>query len=246
MTITAGQLEMKREKPRSLPVSLSYRAARLGRRVLGGERMLRFFLNGSRLLWQFGFELSGEIYDKGFHNQTKALSEEFLSRWIPENGSVIDIGCGPGRWCEVAAKYATSVVGIDNDASLIRWAREESGADNIEYIVGDITRDLGNRTFDLALLTHVIEHFDDAGVLLRDICRITEKLIVEVPDFENDPLNWVRMRQGCHFYTDADHVREYTLDTLTEQVENNGWRVIDSRKSGGSVLVLAERSSGER
>lgn len=241
--ISAAQLEMKREKPRSLPVSLSYRAASLGRRVLGRERMLRFFLNGSRLLWLFGFELSGAIYDKAFHNQTKALSEDFLRRSIPQNGSVIDIGCGPGRWCEVASKYAASVVGIDNDESLIRWARQESSAENIEYVVGDITRDLGNRSFDLALLTHVIEHFDDAGGLLRDIRRIAEKLIVEVPDFENDPLNWVRLRQGCQFYTDADHVREYTLDTLTVQVENNGWRVVESRKSGGSVLVLAERAS---
>lgn len=242
MTISVDQLKMKREKPRSLPVSLSYRAAHVGRRVLGGERMLRFFLNGSRLLWRFGFELSGEIYDNAFHNQTKALSEEVLGRCIPPNGSVIDIGCGTGRWCQVASNYAADVVGIDYDEDLIRRAREESGGSNIEYIVGDITRDLQNRIFDLALLTHVIEHIDDADTLLADLHGVTQKIIVEVPDFENDPLNWVRLRQGCQFYTDADHVREYTLDTLTAQVEKNGWRVMESRKSGGSVLVVAERA----
>lgn len=241
MTISGDRLVMPREKPRSVPVALSYRAARIGRRVLGGERMLRFFLNASRLLWRFGFELSGEIYDKAFHNQTKALSEEFLRRWIPEDGSVIDIGCGTGRWCQIASRYAADVVGVDYDQDLIRRAREESGADNIEYVVGDATKDLQERTFDLALLTHVIEHIEDADSLLLGIRGITQKLIVEVPDFENDPLNWVRLRLGCHFYTDADHVREYTLDSLTEQVEKNDWRVVESRKSGGSVLVVAER-----
>ncbi len=242
LTISSDQLKMTREKPRSLFISLGYRTARIARRVLGGERLLRLFLNGSRLLGRLGFELSGEIYDKAFHNQTKALSEEFLRRWIPQDGSVIDIGCGTGRWCQVASNYAANVVGIDYDESLIRRAKEEFVGTNVEYIVGDVTNDLQNRTFDLALLTHVIEHIDDADTLLVSLRSVTQKLIVEVPDFESDPLNWVRLWLGCQFYSDADHVREYTLDILTAQVEKNGWRVLESRKSGGSVLVAAERA----
>lgn len=241
MTFSDEQLEMPRDKPRLLTVSLSYRAAHLARRILGSERSLRLLLNAARLSWQFAFELSGELYDKAFHTQTKALNAELLERWIPPNGTVIDIGCGSGRWCQVASSYAAHVVGIDCDKSEIDRAINESEKPNVEYVLGDFLDYAADRTFDLALLAHVIEHIDNADLFLRDVREIAKTVIVEVPDFENDPLNWVRLRQGCAFYTDADHVREYTIDRLTRQVETNGWRVVESRKNGGSVLVAAER-----
>src|SRR5687767_5937070 len=100
MTFSDEQLAMPRQKPRRLTVSLSYRAAHLALRFLGSERSLRFFLNAARLSWQFAFELSGELYDRAFHTQTKALNAELLARWVPPNGTVIDIGRGSGRWCQ--------------------------------------------------------------------------------------------------------------------------------------------------
>lgn len=235
---TESDLEMKRAKPRSLAISLSYRIVRIGRLIFGEKRMLRFFLNGSWLFWRFAFELSGEVYDSEFHNNSKALSEDFLRRWIPENGSVIDVGCGVGRWCRIASKYAGTVVGIDFSEDLILRAKKDTGEDNIEYVVGDVTTQLAGQRFDIALLIHVIEHIEDPDRILMELRSVADKIIVEVPDFENDSLNWVRLRQGCPFYTDADHVREYTFDILKNQLERNGWKVLESRKHGGALLVV--------
>jgi len=63
-----------------------------------------------------------------------------------------------------------------------------------------------------------------------------------VPDFESDPLNIVRLAEGCAFYSDADHVREYTEEILNAQLTRNGWVVLENRKSGGAVLAVAEQS----
>ena len=52
------------------------------------------------------------------------------------------IGCGIGRWCPVAAKYAKRVVGVDYDEEWIRIARETTTAENVEYILGDATKEL--------------------------------------------------------------------------------------------------------
>lgn len=236
---TEKDLSMQRAKPRSLVVSLGYRLKRLGEILFGKERALRFFLDCNWLTWRFAFEESGEIYGGEFHIQTKALNDGLLRRWIPEDGSVIDIGCGVGRWCKIAAKYADTVVGIDYDKNLIEQARRENAAENVEFLVGDVTTELDGRKFDLALLTHVIEHIDDADSLLKSLANVADKLIVEVPDFEHDPLNWVRFKQNRSFYSDGDHVREYTLDILQNQLKRNGWKVVESFKNGGAVLAVA-------
>lgn len=234
-------LLMPREKTRSILISLGYRLGRIGDAVFGKRPMLRLFLNGSWLFSRFAFERSGQIYGDEFHNQSKALSEEYLRRWITPQDTVIDIGCGLGRWCEVAARYAKSVVGIDYSEELIAAARSRTTAVNVEYINGDVTRDLDGRYFDLALMTHVVEHIDDADTILKELKAVAKRLIVEVPDLESDSLNIVRLAENCPFYSDGDHVREYTQAVLNAQLKRNGWSVIENRKSGGAVLAVAER-----
>ncbi len=233
-------LSMTREKRVSPLVGLAYRGIRTGKRIIGRERLLRLTLDGSRWFSRFAFELSGEIYGGRFHNHAKALSEELLREVIPSGGSVIDIGCGNGRWCEVAAKYASRVVGIDYSEELIESARDKSEHENVEYMVGDVTTDLHGQEFNVALLLHVIEHVDDSDKLLSELKSVANKLIVEVPDFAQDSLNLVRLEQGLSFYSDADHVREYTQEILDDQLQRNGWKIVSHRKNGGAVLAVAE------
>lgn len=236
---TEQQLSMPRQKGKSVAVSIGYKLVRIGKMIFGRERLLRYFLNSARIRWRFAFEIAGEIDGGQFHNYAKALNEDLLSRYIDKSSSVIDIGCGLGRWCKVAGQYANSVVGIDYDAALIAIANNENNADNIEYLVGDVTKDLDGRTFDLALLTHVIEHIDSPDDLLFELKGIAKTLIVEVPDLAQDPLNFMRLKYDQPFYSDGDHVREYTEETLLNQLSRTGWRVIETRKNGGSVLVVA-------
>ncbi len=235
------ELSMPREKATGVSIPVAYRLAKLGKGFLGKERFLRFCLNTSWLFSRFSFELGGEIYGGDFHNNAKALREETLKTWIPEGGRVIDIGCGIGRWCEIASKYAGSVVGIDFDSNLIEEAKRNSQAGNVEYIVGDVTRDLGGRTFDLAMLTHVLEHIDDPDIILNQLRDITETILVEVPDFEHDPLNWLRLKQRCPFYSDGDHVREYTGAMVKDQLTRSGWHLLDLQKLGGAILAVATK-----
>lgn len=233
-----NDLAMPRAKPRSLPISIAYRLKRAGQ-LVASKQLLMLCLNGAWLLKRFAFELSGDRFGPAFQQAALGLSEELLCSYIPENGSVIDIGCGSGRWCRVAARSARTVVGIDRDSGRIRDARALSPNSNIEYIVGDITSELIERKFDVALLIHVIEHIDDPDWMLRTIAQFSHTLVIEVPDFEADPLNLVRYQLGCPYYSDADHVREYTLSMLRGQLERNGWRVQHQDRCGGAVVAVA-------
>ena len=193
-------------------------------------------------MWRFAFERCGDIYDSDFHNQSKALSDDVLSRCISADDAVIDIGCGVGRWCRTVARYARLVTGIDYSKTSIQTARLNTAETNFEYIIGDVTKELAGRQFDLALLIHVIEHIDNPDEILTSLRNVTKKLIVEVPDFEGDALNLVQLDMNCPFYSDADHVREYTQKILNDQLTRNGWNILENRKNGGSVLAIAERA----
>ena len=239
---TEQQLSMDREKKRSLTVGLMYRVMRFGSAIFGRERMLRLSLNTSRLFGRFAFEMSSEAHGERFHNLAMALSEDILKAHIPAGGSLLDVGCGQGRASRMAAKYASRVVGIDYDEHLIRQAREATTDKNVEYIHGDVTENVGGQKFDVAMLIHVIEHIDDADKILQSLAAVAKKLIVEVPDFQSDPLNVVRLEQRLPYYSDGDHVREYTESILIDQLTRNGWTILETRKKGGAVLVVATAS----
>ena len=237
---TELQLSMARSKPRSITVAIMYRLFHTCNTLFGADRMMRLTLNASHLFARFAFELSSISYGENFANVSLALSEEILSRHIPSGGTVLDVGCGYGRSCRLAAKFAASVVGIDYDGGLLAIARKLTAEKNVDYVHGDVTKDLGDQKFDLVLLIHVIEHIDDPDTILETLRGVSNKIIVEVPNFESDPLNCVRFDLGLQFYSDGDHVREYTERILTDQLMRNGWTIIEVRKNGGAVLAVAE------
>jgi SAM-dependent methyltransferase len=242
-TRTEVDLGLPRKKPRSVVISLGYRLFRLSRRLLGDQRMLGLFLDSAWLLRKFAYEASYERYGAAFLNNTHGLSSTLLERWIPPGSSVVDIGCGYGRLCRLVAPYAGRVVGIDRDARRIELARGVRSAGNIEYRVSDVTRELGGEKFDVALLVHVLEHVDDVDDFLRTIARLASALIIEVPDFESDCLNLVRRDIGRPWYTDADHVREYTREVLSDQLTRNGWVSQAWNHRGGMLAALAVRDA---
>jgi SAM-dependent methyltransferase len=235
-------LRVSRAKPRSLVISLAYRLVSLARRLFGDEPMLRFSLNAAWLFRQFAYQLSYRTIGPAFLDATHGISKELLKAWIPPGASVIDIGCGYGRLCRLVAPYASRVVGVDYDPHRIELARRHTVGANIEYRVADATTGLGHEEFDAAILSHALEHIDDVGRLLHDVAAKARLLIVEVPDFDGDCLNAVRRDLGCRWYTDNDHVREYTLPLLQDAMHDNGWKVMCSDRRGGMLAVVAVRA----
>jgi 2-polyprenyl-3-methyl-5-hydroxy-6-metoxy-1,4-benzoquinol methylase len=237
--LTEAELTMPRRKPRSLVVSLSYRLVLAGKYLFGRKRLMRWCLNASWLLRRFAFELGSEVFGSSFQTDARALSKDVLRKWVTPDATVLDIGCGPGRLSRLAAGYAGRVVGIDQSPADIETARQMSDGLNIEYVVGDVTVDLSDSRFDVAMLVHVIEHIDDVDHLLTAIRKIASLLIIEVPDFEADPLNMARHALGCPYYSDGDHLREYSLPMLEQQLERNGWNIQYQERRHGAILAVA-------
>jgi SAM-dependent methyltransferase len=229
-----------RPKPRWLALSVSYRIMRLARRLFGDRRVLRLLLNGQWILWRLSFETTVQYYGDAFPDATFCLSDDLLSTLIPPGGSVLDIGCGGGRLSQLAAKYAGRVVGIDYDPVNIGAAKAGNRHAHVEFRLGDVTSVLPGERFDLAVVVAILEHIEDVDGLLRQIHRVAPRLVVEVPDFDQDVFGLVRRNLGCVWYTDADHVREYTRDVLKQHLERNGWKPTRWEFRGGMQLAVCE------
>lgn len=140
-----------------------------------------------------------------------------------------------------------SVYPVENPSHFwyLSCTRKKTKETNVTYILGDARHNLplvlGDRTFDVALLVHVLEHIDDPDLLLKRIREVASTLIVEVPDFEADALNLVRYELGLPCYTDADHVREYSPDILRYQMERSGWVPTLQQRKKESVIMVASR-----
>jgi SAM-dependent methyltransferase len=237
---SAADITLPRSKPRAWVFSLACRAKALTILILGPNYLLRFCLNTSWLFKRFAWELTGEVFGDSFYEAAMGLSAEILQQFIPRGSSVIDIGCGTGRLCRFVANYADQVVGIDFNQSSIEIAKDLSNEEKIKYFCGDITQVLEIECgFDVALLSHVLEHIEDPESLLISISKIASTLLVEVPDFEEDSLNIVRRELNCPYYSDADHVREYTLPILVDQIKKSGWILEYCERKKGSIVVFA-------
>jgi hypothetical protein len=108
-----------------------------------------------------------------------------LQRLIVKHGlrTGLDIGCGEGSplTCLRSAQFAST--GIDVDAESIVCARSRDLHD--EYILGDFMAMNLQRSYDVVVLSHVIEHCDrDAGWRLLDkVEQISRCLVyIETPN----------------------------------------------------------------
>lgn len=240
---TEKALAFQRTKQRSLLASFAYRMRRFVGAIVGPEKELRLLLELNRILGRLAFESSGEVFPETFHLVTKGISEELLKEILTTDSTVVDIGCGIGRWSGIAGRYCRSVVGVDFDEKLISQAREISTASNVEFIVSDVTVDLPSEKYDIGILSHVIEHIEEVDEFLCKLHGVAKTLLIEVPDFNADSLNRVRLELGVDFYTDGDHVREYTSETLGEQLVRNGWTIRSFRHRNGCIVCIADGST---
>lgn len=238
--LSERDLIFPRAKKRDLLASLLYRVGWLAFRRLGA-RVLRVELRFSRAIWRLTYEHAGTLYGDEFQNAILAIPAAPLEEWVPAGSRVLDMGCGNGRVTRLLAVHASEVLGIDRSPQAVALAHERTTAPNVTYQQRDMTAQLPE-TFDVAVLSHVLEHIDDVDALLGQLHENTSRLLVEVPQFGMDALNAVRRDLGVDYSSDADHVREYTREILEAQLTRNGWQPQDWVERPIALAVVATRA----
>lgn len=166
-----------------------------------------------------------EFFDDTVDADMSSHHEKFL-RLMPENGHILDAGCGSGRDTKIFKDLGYDVTAIDGSAEMCRLASEFSGIDVEQMQFQDI--DFINE-FDgiwaSASLLHVPS--DELDLVLRNLKNsLKENGILyasfKYGDFEGE-------RNGRYF-------NDLTESVAIEIFENNGFNVIETWLTNDSRL----------
>lgn len=231
-------MEVDQSKRHRLQWRLTYLLKKGFLTILGPSLTLKLLLRVHWILRRISFEVSGLVFGDKFQNSALGLSDELLSSLIAPGDRVADLGCGTGRWSRASAQKAGVVFGIDSNPRALEQAKLLGGG--INYLALDLDTRLDEMpNVDLTLMIHFLEHIENPLALLKGIRKKSKKIVIEVPDFESDPLNYPRLWKNEPFYFDSDHSREFTLNELRDLLGETGWEPIKVSQKGGTILITA-------
>ena len=182
---------------------------------------LKLLFSLDALLYQEQGKFAVE-YDGGIHTKHRHMKyHDFFIKRIQATQNVLDIGCGIGAVAfDIAEKAGAHVVGIDLSDGNIDQARKQYSHPHVEYRVGDALKDLPEETFDVVVLSNVLEHLRERASFLRNVvARLKPKIIlIRVPVFERDWRVPLKKELGVEWRLDATHETEYTLESFAKEI----------------------------
>lgn len=154
-------------------------------------------------------QLNSDFYQKinTSFNQTRQYFwpgwSEALVHLDLEPTSILDVGCGNGRWLDFLSSSLAqpfSYVGIDNSPELLAFAQQKNqGKTNISFEEVDIIdhlihqQPLSNQTFEMIGMFGVMHHipaFENRLSLLLELYRLTKPggyCLISLWQFKKDP-----------------------------------------------------------
>ena len=161
--------------------------------------------------------------DESFHQWRAAGAKEkfdnIAALWAgsgqPAKPRVVDIGCGNGAIAErmAEADFYSTLQGYDVSASGIAHASSKE-IPNATFAATTGPVPAADKSFDLAVLSHVVEHVEEPRQILREAARVADWLIVEVP------LEHTWRHLGDFQWTDTGHVNFYDKTLIRKLLQS--------------------------
>jgi SAM-dependent methyltransferase len=178
--------------------------------------------------------------------------------------SILEIGCSNGRNVSLPlAERGYDVTGVDLHEPSIAWANANNSFPNARFICQDAAVFHSERTFDVIVLSDILEHVDEPEQLLALTHQLlgengmvlvcipngfgpgeVERKLVEVTRIDRllrllrAGINRLRRRQRTPYNEDSGHVQYFRMSTLRRLTERCGFVIEESGKGalfGGNL-----------
>ncbi|MGB3478141.1 MAG: class I SAM-dependent methyltransferase [bacterium] len=108
--------------------------------------------------------------------ETIALWLSTITKYVPQNAiaTIIDVGCGTGRFTkELADHFSAQVYGIDPSSKMLKEAIENVISTKVKFLQGSTEHISLNDDFsDLVFLSQVYHHIEDKNRAFLEIKRV--------------------------------------------------------------------------
>ncbi len=251
-------------------------------RLCGREGMRPFYTQGDRGQFRFyrccgcglvSYDLEGGLDQRKYSerpvdpddrdhpvNEAQRRTLRFMSRHVPSEGRLMEVGCGNGHLLCEAGRRGWDVFGLELSPSLARSVRERLGVSVVEADFMDYeTPDEGR--FDVVVMRHVLEHLPDPYRAMRKVSRLLRRgghVVLEVPNIMAPEMRLKRLmsRLGLHRKRYAEgyrpgHCNEFCRRSLAELAGRTGFRLVrwetySSRPLAGLVYGVVHIGSKAR
>jgi 2-polyprenyl-3-methyl-5-hydroxy-6-metoxy-1,4-benzoquinol methylase len=142
-------------------------------------------------------------------------------------GRLLDIGCGPGLFVDVADQGGWDAWGVDLNESAVKWARENVSEQVHVGTVADLCGE--SESFACITMLDVIEHLADPRAELQEVWRILEPggvLVVVTPD-AGAPVSrllgshWLEMKRA------PEHLQFFSVQGLAQLLCLGGFSSVE-------------------
>ncbi len=184
-------------------------------------------------IYESSLELEAEWLRLGAKSKADSVQALVADLALPLE-SLCELGCGTGAVLEecVRRRLAKRYFAIDGSKEALQYVRQRNGGQVVlachDLEVG--APDLGV-TFDVVVISHVIEHLRDPQPLLRSLIGKCEYLVAEVP-LENQPVPWATAWLKSNLLGKkrednlAGHVQFFSRGTFRSLIESTGWKIL--------------------
>jgi SAM-dependent methyltransferase len=175
-----------------------------------------------------GYRLWAETYDSDV-NPILALEMRVLSGRLGElaGKTLLDVGCGTGRWTAEAASRGARAFGLDLCTEMLSHAWRKDGLAGRLAVANMLRLPLRSRRIDVALLSFALSYIEDPAPALREVSRVTRSgAVIALSDFHPAALEagWKRtFRRATELY-ELQSFR-HGRATLQELGSDMGWRL---------------------
>lgn len=137
--------------------------------------------------------------------------------------STLEVGCGDGALlCALHDRgFGGRLAGVEITQAAVEIARQRPQIDSVELYDGMRLPDTDG-AYDLAVLSHVLEHVPDPAALLAEVARVARAVVVEVPLEANVSARRSGKREHAH---EVGHLQRLDRDGARRIVERAGLRV---------------------
>lgn len=144
-----------------------------------------------------------------------------------EGKTVLDVGCGSGRYTlEALKRGARAAVGLDFAPSMLEIARKHAAdagvADRAEFRQGDFMEFKSDEKFDVVVANGFFDYMENPEAVLRKMVELSRGHVVASFPGKSPVRNFLRRTryrlQGCpvYFYTEEDIRRIAKAAGLTD------------------------------
>ena len=195
----------------------------------------------------------GKFYDK-FIAPNQDTGFKRIYTLIPENSSVIDIGCGTGRLALQLANSCKSVTGVDISLKNINVAKtklKSSYFDNVSFVHADANNLslIESQKYDFTVFSYVLHEINDEHRLnlISKLKTLSNNIIISdylVPLPKN---LWGILTRGVEYLAGSDHYKNFidyvNLGGIEYLVQKSGLKVIQEIKENSktSHIVLLSK-----